>query len=146
VGVISEFMSRDHDRLDVFLAELCTKPAAARARELFARFDADLRAHIAWEEDILFPAFEEKTGMRQVGPTAVMRMEHAQIDQLLQDLKLALETPTSSDAAQALVEVLSAHNGKEENVLYPALDSWLRDDEAAALLERIERSAGASLA
>ena len=142
MGAISEFMGRDHERLDALLEELRTPAAATRAKELFARFDAGLRAHIVWEEEIFFPAFEEKTGMRSMGPTAVMRMEHETIKQLLQAIEQAVETSApTTDSADTLAEVLSAHNLKEENVLYPALDQSLPAEEASVLLARIERAA-----
>ena len=141
MGAISEFMGRDHERLDALLAELRTPAAATRAKELFARFDAGLRAHIVWEEEIFFPAFEEKTGMRSMGPTAVMRMEHETIKQLLQAIAQAVETSAPTDSADTLAEVLSAHNLKEENVLYPALDQVLPVEEASVLLARIQRAA-----
>ena len=48
------------------------------SHSLFSQFDTGVRAHIAWEEEILFPPFEEKTGMR---------MEHQQIKQLLQTIE-----------------------------------------------------------
>jgi iron-sulfur cluster repair protein YtfE (RIC family) len=141
MGAISEFMGRDHERLDALLEELRAHPAAESAKELFARFDGGLRAHIAWEEEILFPAFEEKTGMRNMGPTAVMRMEHETIKQLLQAIAQAVEASAPTDSADTLAEVLSAHNLKEENVLYPALDQSLPAEEASVLLARIERAA-----
>jgi iron-sulfur cluster repair protein YtfE (RIC family) len=140
MGAISEFMSRDHDRLDVIFAEFRKEPDAGKAKELFPRFDAGLRSHIAWEEEILFPPFEEKTGMRDAGPTAVMRMEHRQIKQLLAFIEQAIGQRDAAESARALVEVLTAHNHKEENILYPWLDQSLSGGEASALLNRITNS------
>jgi iron-sulfur cluster repair protein YtfE (RIC family) len=82
MGAILEFMSHDHDRLDAIFAEFRKEPDAGKTRELFLQFDTGLRAHIVWEEEILFPPFEDRTGMRHTGPTAVMRMEHQQIKQI----------------------------------------------------------------
>lgn len=140
MGAIFEFMSRDHDRLDAIFKECLAAPDAARAGDLFARFDAGLRAHIVWEEEMLFPPFEEKTGMRDSGPTAVMRMEHRQIKQLLQTIGEAVGERSPAEAVSALIEVLTEHNEKEENILYPWLDESLSREEASTVLDRIRQS------
>ena len=142
MGAIFEFMGRDHDRLDAILAEFRREPDAGKARALFQQFEAGLRAHIVWEEEMLFPPFEEKTGMRDSGPTAVMRMEHQQIEQRLQAIGEAIGKHDPGESVDALVAVLTAHNQKEENVLYPWLDRSLSEAEASALLDRIGRSQG----
>jgi iron-sulfur cluster repair protein YtfE (RIC family) len=40
--------------------------------------------NLIWEENILFPLFEAKAGMRGSGPTAVMRAEHRRIGDCLE--------------------------------------------------------------
>lgn len=137
---IAEFMSQDHDRLDAIFAASQQESDAGKAKDLFSQFDTGLRAHIAWEEEILFPPFEEKTGMKDAGPTAVMRMEHGQIKQLLQSIGEAVGKRDPGESVKALVEVLTAHNHKEENVLYPWLDQSLSGEEASDLLDRIKES------
>ncbi len=140
MGAISEFMSRDHDRLDVIFAEFQKTQDSGKASELFSQFDTGLRAHIGWEEDILFPPFEEKTGMKGSGPTAVMRSEHQQIKQLLESIAQAIGQRDTAKSVSALLEVLAAHNHKEENVLYPWLDQCLSEAETSALLNQITGS------
>lgn len=140
MGAILEFMSHDHDRLDAIFAEFCKEPDAEKARELFLQFDTGLRAHIVWEEDILFPPFEDRTGMRNTGPTAVMRLEHQQIKQHLQTILETLGETDPSASVNALVGVLTAHNLKEENILYPWLDRTLLEEESLTLLDQIRRS------
>jgi len=44
-----------------------------------------------WEEELLFPMWEEKTGMIEDGPTPVMRFEHDQIKQLLDTIHQKVE-------------------------------------------------------
>lgn len=139
MGAIFEFMARDHDRLDAIVAELRKESDAAKARALFVRFDAGLRAHIAWEEEILFPFFEDMTGMRDAGPTAVMRMEHEEIKQQLGRMGGAIGKPDLVAAIHALGDVLGPHNQKEEGVLYPWLDQSVPEAEKSAALDRIRR-------
>jgi len=73
-----------------------------------------------WEEEILFPLFEKKTGM-QFGPTYVMRNEHKEIAAHLESIhkKVQKADPSSDREEQKLLEVLGAHNQKEEAILYP---------------------------
>ena len=82
---IFDFMSKDHDRLDNIFEQFkkASESDISSARGLFLAFKAGLEVHIAREEDILFPIFERETGMRDSGPTAVMRMEHRQIKNFL---------------------------------------------------------------
>lgn len=78
--------------------------------------------------------------MKDAGPTAVMRMEHGQIQQLLEAIGEAIGKRDPGASIQALVEVLTAHNQKEENVLYPWLDRALSAQETADLLQRMKDS------
>jgi iron-sulfur cluster repair protein YtfE (RIC family) len=52
------------------------------AIENFEEFKAGLEQHIIWEEEILFPCFEKKFGLRGA-PTEVMRSEHRDIRKFL---------------------------------------------------------------
>jgi iron-sulfur cluster repair protein YtfE (RIC family) len=125
----------DHDRLDRLFADFrqLKRTDFARARECFKEFKFGLQRHIVWEEQILFPLFERKTGMTQGGPTAVMRTEHRLIGDRLEAIhqKVRAQDPESDGEDVALLEVLSSHNQKEENVLYPALDRLLSAEELA---------------
>jgi len=44
------------------------------------------------EEEYLFPMLEEKSGMGNMGPTNVMRMEHAQAKALFEKMDEAYNT------------------------------------------------------
>lgn len=130
---ITGFYSEDHDRLDGLLKtfqELKHKDFD-RAKPNFREFLFGLLRHIVWEEEILFPAFEEKTGMRDSGPTEVMRIEHREIKKCLDALheKVRARDPNCDAEENALLEVLSAHNQKEENILYPTIDRVTSDAE-----------------
>jgi len=129
-------MSRDHDRLDAILADFQHAKDTEKKRSLFQQFAVGLREHIGWEEGILFPPFEEKTSMRDAGPTAVMRMEHEHIRRLLRTVMAAVES--SDETVQSLISVLIPHNHKEERVLYPWLDQSLTREEIAEHMKRIE--------
>ncbi|WP_174873762.1 hemerythrin domain-containing protein [Vogesella oryzae] len=80
--------------------------------------------HFAEEENVLFPAFEQATGMSQ-GPTVVMRHEHAEMRQLMDEMCSAaatLDGDALAGAADTLLLLMQQHNLKEENILYPMCD------------------------
>jgi hemerythrin-like domain-containing protein len=94
--------------------------------------------HLAMEEEVLFPAFEARTGMRS-GPTEVMRMEHAQMRDLLRDMADAVAAGNQGrflGLSETLNMLMQQHNLKEENMLYPMSDQVLageRDDLVRAM-------------
>lgn len=133
----------DHDRLDGLFQRFqqLKHTDLPLARQLFAEFKAQLERHIAWEEEILFPLFEERTGFAGGGPTAVMRWEHEQIKQHLAAIELKQgqnEATTAGDEA-ALLAVLGPHNLKEENILYPMIDQFTTEAERRGIYARMDR-------
>lgn len=98
-----------------------------------------LHRHIYLEEEILFPEVEAR-GVE--GPTAVMAQEHGEIWRLLDEIRdLARQDPLDKRLAQAfaaLRNVLEEHNFKEEQILYPASDRLLSQDDRARVLAQIE--------
>ena len=103
--------------------------AAAKA---FAAFADDLEAHFGAEENVLFPAYESRTGMAD-GPTQVMRMEHTQMRGLVQQMKEGVEARNGNafgGSAETLLILMQQHNMKEENILYPMCEQALGDDPA----------------
>ena len=92
-----------------------------------AKFLEELEAHFSTEEQVLFPAFEAATGMSG-GPTQVMRMEHAQMRELMAQMTVALKQRDSrafAGVADTLLIMMQQHNMKEENILYPMCDNSL---------------------
>ena len=140
---VREMFAADHDRLDSLFAEFqkLKRVDYAKAKENFKQFKFGLQRHIIWEEQVLFPAFESRTGMRDTGPTAVMRAEHRQIGERLEAIhdKVRGADPDSDREEQALLQLLSAHNQKEEMVLYPMLDRMLSPSELAAAFQTMEQ-------
>lgn len=139
---IKDTMVDDHRRCDRMLAELeeaVSKDDWDSASTRFDAFQLAMAQHLSMEEDVLFPALEQRTGQAQ-GPTGVMRMEHTQLRQLTTDMSAAL---AASDQAQflglseTLMMLMQQHNMKEEQMLYPMADSVLGDDKVQ-VLERMQ--------
>ena len=130
---------RQCDELFAIIEQAIEAEDWGRAAECFSRFEKSMQQHFDVEESILFPASEARTGMT-MGPTAVMRSEHAQIRELLE---AAAEAISAHDAdeysgyAETLHIMTQQHNMKEENVLYPMCDQHL-GAQSAALVDRMK--------
>ena len=143
---ISSWMQNDHVLIDA-IAERATAAAEARDGATLEReaghFLSRLRRHIEMEEGVLFPAFEQRTGMADGGPSVQMRVEHEQmrpILQQMQDAAAAADGTAWQRAAQALHDILLPHNIKEEQMMYPMLDEAMGAD-AQALLDEVKEMA-----
>jgi iron-sulfur cluster repair protein YtfE (RIC family) len=141
-GTVQGAFAHDHDRLGELLATYgrWKRVDFANAKQAFKEFKFGLQRHIIWEESILFPLFEGKTGMRDHGPTVVMRAEHREIGRRLEALheKVRRQEVDSGAEEQNLKEALLAHNQKEENILYPAIDRLASAEEKAAAFQKME--------
>ena len=148
---VTEPLERHHKHCDELFAEAEATALDERwseAAPLLAAFHEQLERHFHTEESQLFPAFESATGMKD-GPTAMMRIEHKQMHDLLAALAAAIAARDSDEfagQAEALVILMQQHNLKEENILYPMCDSHLAD-KGSDLAERLrEEIAGTSVA
>ena len=139
---ISAFYEQDHDRLDELFKtfQKMKRSDFPKAKEAFKAFKFGLQRHIVWEEDVLFPLWEERTGMSEGGPTFVMRAEHRQIGQQLEAIhgKVADQNSDSDQEEQALLDLLGTHNMKEERVLYPAIDQLTSAEEREAVFRNMK--------
>lgn len=98
--------------------------------ELMLSFIWNMEMHFTREEQVLFPAFENKTGMVS-GPTQVMRMDHEQIRGVLKEIKESLNAGDYQriyDLSETMLILIQQHNSKEENILYPMLDQHLAEE------------------
>jgi uncharacterized protein (DUF2249 family) len=142
---VTEALAWDHDRLDALEQRAFASFAGGDpegARPTWSEFSVGLKRHIRFEEEILFPTFEEHVGISPAeGPTRVMRDEHREIERLLEAIGHAF---SGGAAALALREdlrtLLGQHNLKEEHVLYPGTDRCLDPEERDALVARIQGS------
>ena len=130
---IKQFMAQDHRDCDLLFSRAenaAAKEDWATASQAFNEFIRAMERHLGIEEQELFPAFEEATGV-QTGPTEMMRMEHDQMRGLFAEMKIAIEQKSSEDylgTADTLLIMMQQHNMKEEQMLYNMMDQHLTDD------------------
>jgi len=125
------FFTDDHHRCDELWAAVeaaADRGDEAATREAFAKFEAALRRHLEMEEQVLFPEFEQATGMT-MGPTQVMRAEHAQMRGVLDQMARAADRDLDQliEHGDTLLMLTQQHNAKEEGVLYPMVQAHLGD-------------------
>jgi len=143
---VTEALVWDHERLDALLARVFEQRARAdyeAAAGLWEAFEFGLLRHIRFEDRILFPAFDERTGTPPgAGPAAAMSEEHRAIEEFLEGIGATVGLP--GGAAEMLrdemLRILGCHNEKEVRVLYPETDGTLTPEASDALVARIQES------
>lgn len=143
MATITSILTEDHRYADAqFTAatEAVSRGACQDGERHLAFFRIVLESHMRIEEDVLFPAFEQATGMTS-GPTAVMRHEHQQMLKALDDMRDACvkgDAKKFESIAPSFLHVLNMHSTKEETVLYPMCDRVLQDLTADDLRQRLQ--------
>lgn len=127
---LTEPLHQHHKHCDDLFADAEAAAADqdwAACQTLLTRFQSEIETHFRTEEELLFPAFEACTGMAG-GPTQMMRIEHAQMRELIEQMQGAV-TDRAAEAyagtAETLLMFMQQHNMKEENILYPMCDRSL---------------------
>ena len=143
MSTITEYMTGEHRHCDELLAALevaVNEDYWDKAALLTADFLQTIEHHLTMEETVLFPAFEQKTGMVG-GPTMIMREEHKQMRDLFLQLQWALDGKSGGeflDTTETLLILMQQHNIKEEGILYPMSDQHL-GAEAQQVLARMQK-------
>ena len=120
---LAGYFTQDHRDCDdrwAALEALLDNEDAAGAEQSWQDFDTHMRRHMAMEEDILFPAFESRSGMGSGGPTAVMKMEHEQMRGVLDQIGANMasgDLEGALDLGDTLLMLIQQHNVKEEGML-----------------------------
>ena len=128
---ILKFMDKDHEELvalfDQFLSHI--KNNSDQSIEVFSQFRQNLQKHFHWEEKILFPLFEERTGFPGADTTFVLKNEHIQIKSMFIDkIEAMLIEKKYSEITLLTVgleEMLSIHRNLETDIFYPWFDNSL---------------------
>ena len=141
---LAAFFTQDHRDCDSRWAdveELLDTEDVETARPAWKKFNDSTRRHLDMEEQVLFPAFDAKSGMGAGGPTAMMKMEHQQMRGLLDQIGEAMDAGDAQEAldiGDTLLMLIQQHNVKEEGMLYPMAQNMLAGEWAtiAAELEK----------
>ena len=109
-------------------------------------FEKHINLHIDKEDNVLFTALE-KYIPRHGGPLAVMEMEHrgveSHIEKFQQGLKksILLQPGTLNPFCEngfAMIDLLHAHLGKEEMILFPMANNVLSTEEKKGISDKFQ--------
>lgn len=144
---VLDFMSEDHDRLEVIFRQFqhSKKIDPNLANKLFYEFKIDLQRHIVWEEEILFNYLEDKnkalkSSASNSNPIALLRMHHTQIKDYLDKIHKKLENldMKTDELENWLMELLEEHNIQEEEIVYPWIDEDLTEFQIEEAFDRMK--------
>lgn len=142
---ISTMFDEDHDRLDALFKSFQTlkRTDFPKAKSVFLEFKTGLQRHVAWEEEVMFPLWEKKSGMTGGGPTIVMRREHQEIQDCLESIyrKVQVQNLETDHEEEILLDLVDRHYMSEEEVLYPEMDHLISPEEREAALRAMEKIA-----
>jgi len=105
-GVLYEYLSGDHDRLDALLERAVAK-AGAIDMKAYSEFRKSLLRHIAIEEKIVLPAIAKWQGGKKADIAERLRLDHGAIVSLL----VPLPNPS---IILTLRSIFAVHNPLEE--------------------------------
>ena len=99
-----------------------TANTVEQVQALVTLLAAALEQHAQLEDALLFTALDPHIG--QMGPLAVMRMEHDEIKETLARLQASQEPTEAKHLALHTVQVALSHFAKEEQVLFPMAEQF----------------------
>ena len=141
---LSVSLANDHHRCDALFGRAEERVAQAewvQAGTEFSEFVRAMERHLVFEEQELFPAFEEVTGNRG-GPTQVMRLEHEQMRTMMRDMQECVRRQDANGylgRSETLLILMQQHNVKEEHILYRMAEQAL-GEKGTALAARLKLS------
>ena len=141
---LKEFFTVDHRRCDEMWAEVETAVQGGNVeveKQSWRTFQSEMLRHLRMEEEVMFPAFEQASGMTNGGPTFVMRSEHEQMRGLMGQMAAAADSGDYDelvDLGDTLLMLIQQHNQKEEQMLYPMAERALTNDWATIREKLIE--------
>ena len=130
-GVVYDYLSADHDRLDALL-ESATANRAAVDMATYSEFRKGLLRHISIEEKIVLPAIAKWQRGRKSALADRLRLDHGAIVSLL-------VPPPSRSIILTLRSILTVHNALEEGEggLYEQFGA-LAGSEAETMLDKLK--------
>ena len=108
---------------------------AGKVRALGAMLQSALASYAQLEETLLFSSLESVMDT-QMGPVAVMRMEHEQIEGGLEALPSKDEVTSAQRTLLQVIVTARSHFAKEEQILFPLAAQLLGDETLEALGEQ----------
>ena len=140
---INDYLSADHKRLDIIFDSLVkgmrdNQPLDYQ-KSLFQLFKSGLLRHVHWEESIIYPIYIQHVG-ETIKPIENMVQEHRELESMIEEVERHCSEAFDLDYLMALGQYLSAHNEKEEKLLYTVMDDFSRNEIKEKIAIEISRS------
>jgi iron-sulfur cluster repair protein YtfE (RIC family) len=113
---------------DHFESSLDEAHCAGQVKARASTIAAALVSHAQMEEQVLFRRLDSYPDL--IGPLAVMRLEHNQIEQALEHIQSIDDLALAQQAARQIAHLARQHFLKEERVIFPFAERAL--DQAAS--------------
>lgn len=141
---INQHYTDDHQHLDGLFHEFQELKSTDRrkAENLFYEFKSGLERPFVWEEEISFPAFEDKLNHPPDGPTAIVRLEHQQIRKHPDSIACKLTEENFETEEISLETVLCPRDHKEEGILYPMMDHVFSEQQRNEMFLKMNHKRG----
>jgi hemerythrin-like domain-containing protein len=127
IQTLASALEREHREIDAGIEAFTSGSRAGDALSLSGAIQA-LRRHIYLEEEFLFPPLREDAPALSAAVQVMLR-EHGQMWDVLDPLEREIVTASRGETAltlcRQLVDMLSPHHLKEEEILYAAADDLL---------------------
>jgi iron-sulfur cluster repair protein YtfE (RIC family) len=111
------------DRIEAVTA---AATSLTQIQEVTVVLSAVVRSHANLEEELLFPALEAHMG--PAGPLAVMRAEHDEFEDALQQIQEARDLNDGADCVARALSIVRSHFQKEEEVLFSIARQMLDEE------------------
>ena len=119
-----DWLFHEHSGFETMLEE-CIELANLNlwedCEDVFITFVRSLKVHMAMEEEVLYPAYEQHSDFPQ-DPVRALRQDHDRLFQLVRDIYQILKSRDSEhfvDAVKPVVVSLHHHHDKEEDFFLP---------------------------
>ena len=136
------WLIHDHTQIEFLLGELndaCDTQNWHIMKRSLKELIRQLKYHMAQEEEVLFPAYDERTGPPHM-PTMLLRKVHRDVIKILAELLSAIKVENLHVTQKLVAELQQAmlqHHEKEEKVFLP-MASHILCEEREALSEALE--------
>ena len=132
MSTIKGYLTAHHGHCDELFANMedAVSKSIESAKDAYEAFAKETEKHFQMEERVMFLEFEQKTGMTQ-GPTAIMRHEHIQMRNLIEEMGKAIDAKDKDKFfgnSETLMILMQQHNMKEEQMLYTMAQQHLSAD------------------
>ncbi|HVE38291.1 MAG TPA: hemerythrin domain-containing protein [Planctomycetota bacterium] len=142
---VDDVFGEDHQVLGALLERL-RSAIPERSPEALATLEAftlGLRAHMSWEEELLFPAVFAHATSAQKRSIESLEIDHERLRETLSSLHSSLaagDFATARTLADWLETLLRGHNYDEEHGVYVEADQYLTEELRRRLIEQFRHA------